>query len=274
FIVAAELDGDVRESRIFLAAPVTLSDVLELYRDQVTVHQTVEWDAAAEAVVARRQERLGALVLRERPVDVDEEQIKDVVLTWLERTGLDVLPWSDASLRVRQRLGFLHQLDPAWPDVSEAALVERLAEWIGPQLRGIGRRSDLKRIDLTAALLGLLDWRRRRELDTLAPTHIEVPSGSRIAIDYADPTAPALPVRLQEVFGWQETPRVADGRVALTLHLLSPARRPVQVTRDLAGFWRSTYFDVRKDLKGRYPKHYWPDDPLRATATHRVRPRS
>jgi ATP-dependent helicase HrpB len=273
YIVAAELDGDARESRIFLAAPVSLDDVLDHYADQITIHEMVEWDEAADIVVARRQERLGAIVLRELPAPPDPDRVLAAVLAWIARSGIGTLPWPDAAIRVRQRLAFLHQLDPSWPDVSDAALAHRLAEWLGPWLAGVRRRADLKRVDLSAALLGLLDRQRRRDLDSLAPTHVEVPSGSRIAIDYGEPSAPALPVRLQEVFGWQDTPRVGGGRVPLTLHLLSPARRPVQVTRDLAGFWRGTYFDVRKDLKGRYPKHYWPDDPLTATPTNRVRPR-
>jgi len=131
----------------------------------------------------------------------------------------------------------------------------------------------LSRLDLTTILESMLAWDQRRRLDEQAPTHVDVPSGSRIPVDYSDPDAPVLAVRLQEVFGWTETPRIAGGRVPLTLHLLSPARRPVQVTRDLASFWRTTYFDVKKDLKGRYPKHYWPDDPLAATPTHRAKPR-
>jgi ATP-dependent helicase HrpB len=132
----------------------------------------------------------------------------------------------------------------------------------------------VRRIDLAAILEGMLAWDQRRRLDEQAPTHVAVPSGSRIPVDYADPEAPVLAVRLQEVFGWTETPRIAGGRVPLTLHLLSPAHRPVQVTRDLASFWRTGYFEVKKDLKGRYPRHYWPDDPLQATPTSRARPRS
>ncbi len=273
FVVAAELDGDVRESRIFLAAPVTLDEILGHYADQITSEEIVDWDATSEMVTARRRERLGAIVLRDAPVrGPDPAVVLDALLGWIARSGLDVLPWSDAALRLRARIRFLHALDDRWPDVSDDALVARLATWLGPSLLGSRKRADLKRIDLEAALLALLGWEARRELDKLAPTHVAVPSGSRIAIDYGDPAGPVLPVRLQEVFGWQDTPRIAGGRVPLTLHLLSPARRPVQVTRDLAGFWRGTYFDVRKDLKGRYPKHYWPEDPLTAVPTRRVRP--
>ncbi|HEX2450836.1 MAG TPA: ATP-dependent helicase HrpB [Gemmatimonadales bacterium] len=271
YIVAAELDGDARESRIFLAAPLTLDEVMEQFADQITTDDVVEWDAASDLVVARRQDRLGALVLRAIPAEATPERIQEVVLGGIARAGVDALPWSDAAKRLRERLRFLHQLDSGWPDVSDAALNQRLSEWLGPSLRGVRRGADLRRVDLAGALLLLLDWQRRRELDSLAPTHVEVPSGSRIAIDYADPSAPVLPVRLQEVFGWQDTPRIGGGRVPLTLHLLSPAGRPVQVTRDLAGFWRGTYFEVRKDLKGRYPKHSWPDDPLTAVPTSRAR---
>jgi ATP-dependent helicase HrpB len=160
-----------------------------------------------------------------------------------------------------------------FPDVSDAALLTRLDAWLAPSLREARRLSDVARVDLSEALLAGLPWSERARLDRIAPTHIEVPSGSRLPIDYADVSAPTLAVRLQEVFGWTETPRVGEGRVPLTLHLLSPAHRPVQVTRDLANFWRTTYFDVRRDLKGRYPRHPWPDDPLSAPATRRAKPR-
>ncbi|HYW08317.1 MAG TPA: ATP-dependent helicase C-terminal domain-containing protein, partial [Longimicrobium sp.] len=163
--------------------------------------------------------------------------------------------------------------DPSRPDATDEGLLESLDEWLGPHLHGLTSLAEVQRIDLVAVLEGMLGWEQRRRLDEMAPTHVDVPSGSRIPVDYADPAAPVLAVRLQEVFGWTETPRIAGGRVPLTLHLLSPAHRPVQVTRDLASFWRTTYFDVKKDLKGRYPRHYWPDDPLIAEATHRARPR-
>ena len=157
--------------------------------------------------------------------------------------------------------------------MDDAALEATLDAWLRPVIGGVRKLADVARVDLGAALLGPLAWSARTALDRLAPTHVEVPSGSRIAIDYADPSAPVLAVRLQEVFGLAETPRVGDGRVPLTIHLLSPAHRPVQVTRDLASFWRTGYFEVRKDLKGRYPRHPWPDDPLSAPATRRAKPR-
>ncbi|NUR20456.1 MAG: ATP-dependent helicase HrpB, partial [Gemmatimonadaceae bacterium] len=151
------------------------------------------------------------------------------------------------------------------------ALGGSVGGWLAPHLHGMRRLDDLRRLDLGALLLDRLGWKRRAELDAIAPTHVEVPSGSRIPVDYSDAGAPVLAVRLQEMFGLTETPRVGGGRVPLTLHLLSPAHRPVQVTRDLAGFWRTGYFDVRKDLRGRYPKHHWPDDPLAATPTRRAK---
>jgi ATP-dependent helicase HrpB len=183
------------------------------------------------------------------------------------------LRWSVEASRVRERLAFLHALSPDWPDVSERALAASAREWLLPHLVGLRRRSQVDELELGALLLGMLHWEQRSALDRLAPTHLEVPSGSRIRIDYSDSSAPVLPVRLQELFGLMETPAVADGRVPLTLHLLSPAYRPVQVTRDLAGFWRTSYFEVRRELRGRYPKHEWPEDPVHAAPTRRAKPR-
>jgi ATP-dependent helicase HrpB len=274
YIVAAELDGKQRDSRIFLAAPLEERELETLFADQIETTEFVRWDSASGTVLARRQRRLGSLVLGDAPLrDVPPDALRAAVLQGLGEEGVAALPWSDAARRLRERLAFLHALDPAWPDVSDEALHGTLAEWLGPALTGVRRRDELARVDLVAALLSRLDWKHRTRLDELAPTHVAVPSGSRIGVDYGDPAAPVLAVRLQEVFGWSETPRVGGGRVPLTLHLLSPAQRSVQVTQDLAGFWRTTYFDVKKDLKGRYPRHYWPDDPLEATPTRRSRPR-
>jgi ATP-dependent helicase HrpB len=274
YLVAAELDGQGRESRVFLAAPVELAEIERHFSDQIRREASIEWDPEAQAVRARERERLGALVLREAPLpSPDPEAVADALLAGVAREGLEILPWSRAARQLQERLVFLRSLDPAWPDFSDAALTAELDAWLRPFVYGVRRRDELQRLDLVEVLLARLPWERRRELDELAPTHLEVPSGSRLAVDYADPTAPVLAVRLQEVFGLRETPRIAGGHVPLTLHLLSPAQRPVQVTRDLASFWRSAYFEVRKDLKGRYPKHFWPDDPLQAAPTRRTRPR-
>ena len=186
-------------------------------------------------------------------------------------SGFAALPWSDDLARWRERVAFLRRLDESWPDLSDTALLASLESWLAPFLDKVSRRDHLARIDLDAALKALVPWDKQRTLDRLAPTHIEVPSGSRVPVDYANPAEPTLSVRLQEMFGLTDTPRVGGGKVPLTLHLLSPARRPVQVTRDLASFWANGYQAVKAELKGRYPRHYWPDDPLVAEPTARVR---
>jgi ATP-dependent helicase HrpB len=274
YVVVAELDGRRPESRIFLAASVALEDIERLFGDQIVLDEEVVWDDRAHAVIARERETLGAIVLAERPIrNAEAARVADALLVGIRRAGIDALPWSDSARSVRQRLAFLHGVDATWPDVSDEHLLETLGEWLAPHLRVSRSLADLARVDLAGALLSDLPWERRAALDELAPTHLVVPSGSRIPIDYSDPASPVLAVRLQEMFGLAETPTVARGAVPLTIHLLSPARRPVQVTKDLAGFWRSSYFDVRKELRGRYPKHYWPDDPLEAEPTRRAKPR-
>ncbi|MCE9601589.1 MAG: ATP-dependent helicase HrpB [Gemmatimonadetes bacterium] len=275
FLAIADLDGDPAESRIWLAAPLDEEEVRAALGDGVTVEREVAWDERTGSVKAVERERAGALVLRERvPRDVAPAEISGALLGAVRASGVALLPWSSGAAALRARLAFAHAVIPGeYADMSDAALALRLDEWLGPAIGTSKRLSDLARVDLGAALLDALPWKARARLDTLAPTHLEVPSGSRIPIDYSDPTAPVLAVRLQEVFGLTETPRVGEGRVPVTIHLLSPAHRPVQVTRDLASFWRSGYFEVRRDLKGRYPRHHWPDDPLTAVATRRVKPR-
>ena len=270
FLAIATVDERRPESRVFLAAALASEEVHELFASQMVEERTVSWDDATDAVTARRRLRLGALVFEDEPWrDVDEQAIAEALVARLVRDGVEALPWSDGARRLRERLAFLRGVDDGWPDVSDPALAATVGEWLTPRVLGLRSRRDVSRIDLAAALLEQLTWDQRSSLDSLAPTHITVPSGSRVPIDYADPSAPALFVRLQEMFGLSETPRIARGRVPLTLHLLSPARRPMQVTRDLAGFWRTSYFDVRKDLRGRYPKHHWPEDPLAAEPTKR-----
>src|SRR5690348_1333534 len=274
-IAVAAVDDRPPEGRIFLAAPLTRDELDTHFGDQIAVQREVAWNDAANAVIARRRVRLGAIVLAEHPLsDADPTDLATALVTALAGAGVDALPWSEGARRLRERLAFLHHVDPAWPDMSNAALAASMQEWLAPSVVGMRRRDDVARLDLGAALLERLDWRQRAALDELAPTHLVVPSGSRIPIDYRDPAAPALAVRLQEMFGLADTPRVFAGRVPLTLHLLSPAQRPVQVTRDLAGFWRTSYFDVQRELRGRYPKHDWPDDPLAAVATSRAKRRT
>lgn len=274
YIVAVELDDRRPESRIFLATQIDESEIRDLFAAQIVADDSIAFDDATGAVVARRRELLGAIALRD--VDLpnpDPDAVLTALLDGIARHGIAQLPWSDSAKRMRERLAFVAHHDSSWPDVSDAALERRLAEWLAPSLSGIRRLSDIARVDLGGALFALLDWQQRRALDELAPSHLVVPTGSRIAVDYTDPDSPALAVRLQEVFGLTESPRVLGGRIPVTMHLLSPAQRPVQVTKDLAGFWRTSYFDVRKELRGRYPKHEWPEDPRSASPTKRTKRR-
>jgi ATP-dependent helicase HrpB len=274
FVVVADLDGSAQDSRIFLAASVTAAEIEQLYADRIADEETVQWSPRDGAVLARRRRRLGALILEDKPLGrPDRDKLRAAMLDGVRQLGLAALPWTDDLARWRERVAFLRRLDDSWPDLSDATLLASLESWLAPFLDGVSRKDHLSRIDLAAALKALVPWGKQRALDRLAPSHIEVPSGSRVPIDYANPGEPTLSVRLQEMFGLLDTPRLADGRVPITLHLLSPARRPVQVTRDLASFWATGYRAVKAELKGRYPRHYWPDDPLVAEPTARVRPR-
>ncbi len=274
YVVAAELDDRKPESRIFLAAAISIHEIRDQFAEQIERDDVIEFDDTSSSVVAWRRERLGAIVLREIALEnPDPERVCIALVTELRRRGMGALPWSEAARRFRARLAFVARHDSDWPDVSDEALTARLDEWLAPALTGVQRLADVERADLATALAGLLNWRQRAALDELAPTHLEVPTGSRIPLDYSNPAAPVLAVRIQEVFGLAESPRLVRGRVPVTMHLLSPAHRPVQVTQDLAGFWRTSYFDVRKELRGRYPKHEWPVDPLTATPTRRAKPR-
>jgi ATP-dependent helicase HrpB len=274
FLVIAETDGAKPEARIVIAAPISREGLEREFALHIEQEDVVAWDRASGAVAARRRRRLGAIVLDDAELrDPAQPLVRAALLEAIRNEGVASLPWSDASVRLRHRLAFARAVDPVWPDLSDAALHRDLEAWLGPHLDGVRRRDDLARVDLGAAVLSLVPWDLRSRLDTLAPTHITVPTGSRVPVNYADPRAPVLAVRLQELFGLAETPAVGGGRVPLTLHLLSPAGRPVQVTRDLGGFWKSSYFDVRKDLRGRYPKHAWPEDPINAEPTRKARRR-
>ena len=277
YVVVAALDAGDREARIQLAASLDPALLERHFASAITEDSSVGWDPKAGAVAARRVRRLGALVLQDEPLrNVDASATVAAMLEGVRAIGLDCLPWTRDLQQWRARVTLVRDNDPRaredWPEVSDAALLASLESWLAPWLDRITRRDQLAKLDLRGALHAMLDWNSQRRLDELAPTHLAVPSGSRIALDYST-GAPALAVRLQEVFGLMESPRVVGGRVPVTLELLSPARRPVQVTRDLASFWARGYHEVKKELKGRYPKHYWPEDPLDAVATRRARPR-
>ena len=276
-LAIAQLDGERRESRVFLAATIARDDIEAAFAGQIEEAEEVVWDAREQAVAARRQRRLGALVLEDRQLArPDPERVRAALLEGIRQAGPGCLPWQERHRQWRARVALLRRvLGEDWPDVSDAGLMSSLEDWLGPWLDGMTRLAHLARIDLDAALRARLDWGRLQELDRLAPTHLEVPSGSRIALDYGPVMdgegLPVLAVKLQELFGLLETPRIAHGRVPVMIHMLSPAQRPVAVTQDLASFWRGPYQDVRKDLRGRYPRHPWPEDPLTATPTRRTK---
>jgi ATP-dependent helicase HrpB len=272
FLAVAIVDGAAADDRILMAAPLDRTTIDRLFGAAIERADMVAWDAREQAAVARRQERLGALVLSDAPLaDPSREALRAAVLEGVRTLGLEALPWTPGLRNWQARVEFLRRRHAEdWPDLSDAALLPILEEWLGPFLGSVTRRADFNRIDLDAALEARLDWQQQRQLEERAPSHLAVPSGSRLPIDYTGPV-PVLAVRLQEMFGATATPTV-DGEPVL-LHLLSPARRPAQVTRDLAGFWASSYAAVRAELRGRYPKHHWPDDPRAAMPTARVKPR-
>jgi ATP-dependent helicase HrpB len=271
YLVIADLDAGSQWARIDLAAPISREDIEVLYADQIVTAEAVVWDERTGSVRASRQRRLGSLVLSEQALSKPEPAlIVGALLDGVRLAGVETLAWTPELQQWRARVEFLSRIngpDSSWPDLSDAALLQSLEKWLGPSLHGMTTLERVQRVDLMQPLQSLLTWEQRRDLDRLAPTHLTVPSGSRIRIDYDTADLPVLAVRLQEMFGCKETPRVAGGKVPLLLHLLSPAGRPVQVTQDLAGFWTGSYRDVRKELRGRYPKHHWPDNPLTAPPT-------
>ena len=268
-----------REERIYLAAefdPGLLDNVLS---EQVSVVDQLDWDEREGVLRAERQRKVGELVLSREPLNgLDEAARTQALVNLVRRKGLELLPWTPELRQWQARVALLRQLDllaqgqSEWPDVSDGALLAGLEDWLGPYLGRVSRLSHFANLDLSSSVHNLLKWPLPQRLEELAPHHIKVPSGSSVRLDYSE-HPPILAVRLQELFGLADTPRIAGGRQVVKLHLLSPARRPVQVTQDLANFWKSTYDEVKKDLKGRYPKHFWPDDPLVAQATARVKPK-
>ncbi|WP_426060444.1 ATP-dependent helicase HrpB [Hymenobacter sp. B1770] len=274
FFAVAHLAGTASAPRATLAAPLGKDELELAFADQITTTDEVRYDPVAQRVTGRRVRRLGALLLAEAVIgQPDPVLVGQALLAYLQEAGLNKLNWTPAARQLQQRLEFLRQHFPAqdttpaeeeWPAYDEETLTQELAEWLGPHLTGLKTLADVQRLDLSEPLLSRLPggWNQRQLLDRLAPAALEVPSGSDITLDYSDAAAPVLAVKLQELFGLTETPTVAGGRVPLLLHLLSPGGRPAQVTRDLRSFWERGYFEVRKDLKGRYPRHPWPDKPM------------
>jgi ATP-dependent helicase HrpB len=277
FLAVGSLDGDAREARIFLAAPISLGEIEEDFAAAIETPAILAWNPRTEQIDAKQQRKLWSLVLEEKPLkNPPQEAVIAAMIEGIRAMGLASLPWSDTARNLQARIGFLRRagdLPHDWPDLSDETLLATLEDWLAPYLSGKTRRAHLADLDPHDALLARLDWKSRQALDDLAPTHLTVPSGSRLLLDYRSGDVPVLAVRLQEMFGATDTPRLANGKVQILLHLLSPARRPVQVTRDLKGFWEGSYSAVKADMKGQYPKHYWPDDPLQAEPTARAKPR-
>jgi len=276
WLVVASQDAGRREGRIFLAAALERAEVEALFQQEMITTEEISWDDAAQAVVSRCCIRLGELVVSTTNLAApDPAAVQQALVQGIRAAGLDSLPWSAAARKLRTRVCCLREWQPEadWPDFSDQALLAELEHWLGPYLAGIKTIRACSMLYLERILLGRLDFRQQQQLDRDAPIHIRVPSGSRIPLLYQVGQVPVLAVRLQEMFGLAETPTVCRGRVQVLLHLLSPAGRPVQVTRDLRGFWDTGYFAVRRELKGRYPRHHWPDDPWKAVATPRVKRR-
>ncbi len=283
FFAVAHLAGTASAPRATLAAPLEQEEMELAFADQITTTDEVRYDPATLRVTGRRVRRLGALLLDEKIIgQPDAVLVAQALLAYLQEAGVSKLNWTASARQLQQRLEFLRQHFPAseaveesWPPFDDETLTQELADWLGPHLPGLKTLADVQRLDLFEPLLARLPggWNQRQTLDRLAPASLEVPSGSHITLDYSDAAAPVLAVKLQELFGLTETPTVAGGRVPLLLHLLSPGGRPAQVTRDLRSFWEKGYFEVRKDLKGRYPRHPWPDKPMEHIPTRLTKKR-
>jgi len=276
WLVALDVRFEARDSLILAAAPLDFRVLERDFPQQFVRERTLRWNDDRNAVEAFDEQRFGAIVLERRSVPVKAEDALPALLAAVRAKGINVLPWSEHARRLRARMQALREWMPeqALPDVSDATLLVTLDEWLPPYLHGKRRLDALSAEELSQALAGLFDYEQRRLLDAQAPDSLTVPSGQSRRLEYAPDEPPVLAVKLQELFGLIDTPRVGGGRIPVTLHLLSPAGRPIQVTQDLKGFWERTYPEVKKELKGRYPRHPWPDDPWSATPTHRAKPRS
>ncbi|MFL4989134.1 MAG: ATP-dependent helicase HrpB [Microvirga sp.] len=275
FLAIAEIAGSAASARILAAAALRAAEVEEVVGPRIAEAEEVSFDRAARALRARAVRRLGAITLAERPLPAPAtEEAARALARGVAALGLYALPWSKALAQWRERVMFLRRAEgEEWPELSDDALAATIEDWLAPHLVGKAGLADIGPDDLAEALRALLPWSLRARLDAEAPTHVEVPTGSRIAIDYGAEEGPVLAVRVQELFGLRQHPTIAAGRVPLVLHLLSPAQRPIQITRDLPGFWRGSWAAVRADMRGQYPKHPWPKDPLNAEPTRRAKPR-
>jgi ATP-dependent helicase HrpB len=276
FLAVAELTGAAGNSRIVLAAPIGQAEIEASFADDIQSSEEIAFDRGSRGLRARRTQRLGTIVLSQQPLAVTpSEETAGILATGIIDLGLEGLPWSKARLQWRDRVLFLRRAEGEdWPDLSNAGLTARADEWLVPLLAGKTAVAEVSSEELDTALAGLLPFNLGRRLQAEAPTHFLAPSGSHIAIDYDAEDGPKIAVRVQELFGLDRHPTIAGGRVPLVIELLSPAHRPVQITRDLPGFWRGSYAAVKADMRGRYPRHPWPDDPIAAPPTRRAKPRA
>ena len=277
FLAIAEIAGRAAAARILAAAPMSLDDVEDAAGADIVAAEELAFDRASASVKAAKVRRLGAIALARQPLPATSPEAARALAEGVASMGLDRLPWTKAQKQWRDRVMFLRNAhgaqDNPWPDVSDAALAPAVGEWLAPFIEGRASLASIAADDLDRALSALLPWDLQRRLDVEAPTHFEAPTGSRVAVDYESDGAPVIAIRVQELFGLAQHPALAGGRAPLTLHLLSPAHRPIQITKDLPGFWRGSWAAVKSEMKGRYPRHPWPDDPAAALPTTRAKPR-
>ena len=274
FLAIGEIAGRAASARILLAAALALDDVEKIAGASIETVDELSFDRASASLRARRRRRLGALTLAEQTLPIPQDDAAALALArGVLSLGVARLPWTKALKQQRDRVMFLAQAEgEAWPDLSDEAL-DANPGWLAPFLVGKTRLDEISADDLASALDAMLPWELRRRLDDQAPTHFRAPTGTQAPIDYDAEGGPAIALRVQELFGLNTHPSLAGGRIPLTLHLLSPANRPIQITRDLPGFWRGSWAAVRSDLRGRYPRHFWPEDPAAAAPTARAKPR-
>jgi ATP-dependent helicase HrpB len=275
FVVVAELQGKAGATRILLAAPTTEEEIAAFAKDRIEARDEVVFDAPSLSVRARQIRKLGAITLETRARGISQgEDVSAILAQGIASAGIAKLPWSKSQQQLRARIAFLSQAGGDWPDLSDEALAADGCAFLQPFLAGKSKLSAVTADDLNHALDALIPWAARQKLEHDAPTHFEAPTGNRHAVDYEGAGAPALHIRVQELFGMTEHPSIADGRLPLTLYLLSPSHRPIQITRDLPGFWKGSWSAVKSDMRGQYPKHPWPDDPANAVPTTRAKPRA
>ncbi len=284
YLVVANLDAKQSQASIYLAAEITSQQLQNYFSDNIQRIEIIEWNETQQRVKAKQIQRLGKIILQEKLVTPENKDIvSQCLVEAIRNTGLQCLNWSPQAQNLKQRMQFINInidndptlkkqfTDEKLPDFSDATLLDTLPDWLQPYLKTENSIKQIQKLDLYTLLLNQLSWQQQQIIEKLAPERIKVPSGSAIRIDYSDPLKPVLAVRLQEVFGLYETPTILNGHCSLMMHLLSPARRPMQVTQDLNSFWQTTYHEVKKELRGKYKRHYWPDDPLTAQATSKTK---